>query len=163
MGFAMMGQVGQAAGGQPPRCLFHFRPQNATMAHHPAGAWAENPAHQGGKLGVNNRMSKTFVPTIGSAEALLGQAQDLYATIATEAFDALKQLKTGEVEQSAALTRAVRDLRDAIKIVMNERTHVDQLRKEIAGVGGNHDLDFDAARDEIGRRLACLREAGGGG
>lgn len=108
-------------------------------------------------------MSKTFVPALGSAEALLGQAQDLYATIATEAFDALKQLKTGEVEQSAALTRAVRDLRDAIKIVMNERTHVDQLRKEIAGVGGNHDLDFDAARDEIGRRLACLREAGGGG
>jgi hypothetical protein len=48
-------------------------------------------------------------------------------------------------------------------MVMDERARVEKLRKQIAGVVGDHALDFDAARTEIGRRLACLRDAGGGG
>ncbi|MDO5630452.1 MAG: permease [Paracoccus sp. (in: a-proteobacteria)] len=57
---------------------------------------------------------------------------------------------------------AVRDVREASQLVMQERGKVDKLRKDIAGAVGGGALDLDAARDEIGRRLACLRRAGGG-
>jgi hypothetical protein len=49
----------------------------------------------------------------------------------------------------------------ALQMVMDERTRVEKLRKNVAGVVRDYAIDFDAARDEIGRRLACLREAGG--
>ena len=58
--------------------------------------------------------------------------------------------------------QAVRDLKTAFQLVMDERTRVEKLRKQVAGVVGDLRLDFDAARDEIGRRLARLRDAGGG-
>ena len=56
--------------------------------------------------------------------------------------------------------RLARELRAATQLMLEERNRVDKLRKEIAGGGGGA-LDLDAARDEIGRRLACLRRAAG--
>ena len=53
-------------------------------------------------------------------------------------------------------------VREAVGLLMVERNRVDKLRKDIAGGVGGGSLDLDAARDEIGRRLACLRRAGGG-
>ena len=53
-------------------------------------------------------------------------------------------------------------VREAVGLLMVERNRVDKLRKDIAGEVGGGSLDLDAARDEIGRRLACLRRAGGG-
>ncbi len=64
--------------------------------------------------------------------------------------------KTGDVK---AAQQTVRDLKTLFQMVMDERTRVDKLRKQVAGVVGGHALDFDGARDEIGRRLACLRDA----
>lgn len=59
--------------------------------------------------------------------------------------------------------RLARELRSATQLMLEERNRIDRFRKEIAGgVGGGGALDLDAARDEIGRRLACLRRAGGG-
>ena len=52
-------------------------------------------------------------------------------------------------------------VREAVGRLMVERNRVDKLRKDIAGGVGGGSLDLDAARDEIGRRLACLRRAGG--
>ena len=58
--------------------------------------------------------------------------------------------------------RLARDLRAATQLMLEERNRVDKLRKEIAGGGGaGGALDLDAARSEIGRRLACLRRAAG--
>ena len=57
---------------------------------------------------------------------------------------------------------AVRDVREATQLLAAERSKVDKLRKDIAGAVGGGSLDLDAARDEIGRRLACLRRAGAG-
>lgn len=70
----------------------------------------------------------------------------------------------GEIDP-ARLKKAVdaaRTVRDAIQLLMVERNKVDKLRKEIAGGVAGGRLDLDAARDEIGRRLACLRRAGAG-
>ena len=52
-------------------------------------------------------------------------------------------------------------VREAVGLLMVERNRVYKLRKDIAGGVGGGSLDLDAARDEIGRRLACLRRAGG--
>lgn len=52
-------------------------------------------------------------------------------------------------------------LREAVGLLMAERNKVDKFRKDIAGGVGGGSLDLDAARDEIGRRLACLRRVGG--
>lgn len=58
--------------------------------------------------------------------------------------------------------RLARELRAATQLMLEERNRVDKLRKEIAGGGGaGGALDLDAARSEIGRRLACLRRAAG--
>lgn len=58
--------------------------------------------------------------------------------------------------------KSARDVREACGHLRQERDKVDKLRKDIAGGVGGGSLDLDAARDEIGRRLACLRRADGG-
>ena len=56
----------------------------------------------------------------------------------------------------------VRDLRTIALDLVRERANVETLRKQLAGtVGAGTELDLGAARDEIGRRLACLRAARG--
>ncbi|SET16730.1 hypothetical protein SAMN04489858_103248 [Paracoccus homiensis] len=64
----------------------------------------------------------------------------------------------GEIKEALHSAKAVRD---AIGLMMAERNRVDKLRKDIAGGVGGGCLDLDEARDEIGRRLACLRRAAG--
>ena len=83
-------------------------------------------------------MTERFLPDATTAEALLPGAAKMDA-------------------------QAARDLRDAFRILISARERVDKLRTQIAGIAGAHELDFDAARDEIGRRLARLRDAGRGG
>ncbi|MDB6178022.1 hypothetical protein PAF17_10960 [Paracoccus sp. Z330] len=53
-------------------------------------------------------------------------------------------------------------VREAVHLLLSERNKVDKLRKDITGGVGGGSLDLDSARDEIGRRLACLRRAQGG-
>ena len=113
-------------------------------------------------------MSINFTPEGETPEALLVASQELYRSIAVELAEAARRLVTGETTDAKAALHAVREMRAAFVVVMDERTRVDKLRTQIAGVEGDvgaaqGGLDFDAARDEIGRRLACLRAAGGGG
>ena len=77
---------------------------------------------------------------------------------------ALEQRPPGRVDpgELKKAVSAARDVREAIQLLMWERNKVDKLRKDIAGGVGGGALDLDAARDEVGRRLACLRRAGGG-
>ncbi|MBE2274708.1 MAG: hypothetical protein IAE87_00220 [Rhodobacteraceae bacterium] len=74
----------------------------------------------------------------------------------------LEAIRDGRLDLAKDGKRAVRDLAEMGKQVLQERNNVDQLRKRIAGsVGAGGGLDLGAARDEIGRRLACLRHARG--
>ncbi|QBX34398.1 permease [Paracoccus liaowanqingii] len=76
----------------------------------------------------------------------------------------LEALKTAELDP-AKLKKAIdtaKTVREAVQLLMAERIKVDKLRKDVAGGVGGGCLDLDAARDEIGRRLACLRRASGG-
>ncbi|MDQ1847783.1 hypothetical protein Q9299_05725 [Gemmobacter fulvus] len=98
-------------------------------------------------------------------EALLKASEELYREVALELVQATQKLRDGELGEVKAAVQAVKDLRAAFQLVMDERTRVDKLRKQVAGVVGGQagELDFAAARDEIGRRLARLRDAGSGG
>lgn len=94
---------------------------------------------------------------------LLAATEGMYRDIAEELVVVMRKVREGEFSEVTGAARAVRDLRDAYKMIMEERTRVDKLRSQVAGVADGTALDFDAARDEIGRRLACLRDAGTGG
>lgn len=71
------------------------------------------------------------------------------------------KLRAGEVGELKDAMKLARELRAATQMMLEERNKVEKLRKEIAGSVGDGCFDLDAARDEIGRRLACLRRAGG--
>ena len=93
---------------------------------------------------------------------LLAEVEQLYRTTAEELITAVNAIRAGQFDQAQVAGRAARDLKDAAAWVMNERAHVDKLRKQTAAAAGTAGLDLDAARDEIGRRLARLRDAAGG-
>lgn len=108
-------------------------------------------------------MTERFLPEAGSSEALLKQAEDQFSRVALELGEAARRAVDGDPGAAKAAAQAARELRDAFRTLMSERERVDKLRTQIAGVAGSCELDFDAARDEIGRRLARLRDAGSGG
>lgn len=80
---------------------------------------------------------------------------------ATEALKAaLRRLRGGEFGDAKDVARQIGEVKAAYKLALEERTRVAKLRRDEAGVVYDYALDFDAARDEICRRLACLRDAG---
>lgn len=89
-------------------------------------------------------------------------ADDLFHSFASDLTRLRLRIQAGDGEDIKESAKLVRDLRAATQLVLEERNRVDKLRKEAAGSVGAGTLDLDAARDEIGRRLARLRHAGGG-
>jgi hypothetical protein len=97
-------------------------------------------------------------------EDVLAVAEGLYRDAALELHRVIEALRSGEFGEIKSAQAAIRDLRATALHVLDERVKVDKLRKQIAGqVGAGGTLDFDGARTEIGRRLACLRDAEGSG
>ncbi|MGV8953700.1 MAG: hypothetical protein ACOH2M_21560 [Cypionkella sp.] len=93
---------------------------------------------------------------------MLDEVLKLYRFTAEELVTAVNAIKAGKLDEAKAAAGAVRDLRAAYFLVMDERGKVEKLRKQVAGAVGTGSLDLSAARDEIGRRLALLRDAGAG-
>ncbi|MDN3712278.1 permease [Paracoccus cavernae] len=87
-------------------------------------------------------------------------ADDLFHACAADLTRLRRKIQAGETDEIKESAKLVRDLRAATQLVLEERNRVDKLRKDAAGSVGAGALDLDAARDEIGRRLACLRRAG---
>jgi hypothetical protein len=97
-------------------------------------------------------------------EDMLDVAEAMYREAAVELRRTIRAIRSGQFGEVKAAQAAIRDLRATASQVLEERGKVDKLRKHGAGqVGPGGAIDFDAARAEIGRRLACLRDAGGGG
>lgn len=94
---------------------------------------------------------------------LVHEAMGLLDEIVVEIHSAMDRVRKGELGELKDGVRVMRDLRSALQIVFEERAKVAKLRED--GGGGGADgraLDLDAARDEICRRLARLRDAGDG-
>jgi hypothetical protein len=97
-------------------------------------------------------------------EDVLAVAEALYRAAAVELDRTIKAIRGGAFGEVKAAQTAIRDLRATASHVLEERNKIDKLRKHGAGqVGPGGALDFGTARAEIGRRLACLRDAGGSG
>lgn len=94
---------------------------------------------------------------------MLSEAMELY-TLAAEILGGVireaRERKPGAAKELAGYTK---EFRAALQTVLNERATVDKLRKQELGAVGAGTLDLATARDEIGRRLACLRDAGSDG
>ncbi len=93
---------------------------------------------------------------------LLAATEEMYREAAEDLVRAKQKLRAGQFDEVKAAVQAVKDLKTALHLVMEERARVEKLRRQVGGVAQDHMLDFDAARDEIGRRLARLRDAGDG-
>lgn len=99
-----------------------------------------------------------------SQEDVLAVTEGLYREAAVELYRTITEIRAGVFTEVKLAQVAIRDLRATALQVLEERGKVDKLRKQIAGqVGAGGALDLDGARVEIGRRLACLRDAGGSG
>ena len=96
-----------------------------------------------------------------AATGALNLTEELYQIAVEELNEAFAGIREGRFELAKEGRRAVRDLADLSKALLEERRNVEKLRKELAGDGGDGSLDLGAARDEIGRRLARLRAARG--
>ena len=77
-----------------------------------------------------------------------------------EIITTLEDENTGVSKEAAA---CIRDLSKAVQTALDERAKLEKLRKHKAGIVHEYALDFDKARDEIGRRMARLRGSRGTG
>ena len=92
-----------------------------------------------------------------AAEAL--ELFDLASTILRKLLhEAQSELTAASARDFASTTK---DISGALKTLVLERQHVERLRREAGDLAGDGEFDLQAARDEIGLRLACLRDAGG--
>lgn len=96
-------------------------------------------------------------------DEFLPRVERLFEDAAVELLGILDELRDGNPERLKAFAGQLKELRGAAQNVLEERTRVAKLRKQQDGVVHDYALDFAAARAEIGRRLACLRDAGQGG
>jgi hypothetical protein len=75
----------------------------------------------------------------------------------------LKRLKAEEPVESSEVPKHIRELNNALILAMGLEGKARDATGQRTGEIGAGQLDLDAARTEIGLRLACLRAAGGGG
>jgi hypothetical protein len=96
----------------------------------------------------------------GSPENLLSEAQAHFRRAARVLNDLIDELEARNPEKAPDAVRIVRDLKSALGPALAERERLEADLRKDAGLVGSYAIDFDAARHEIGRRLACLRTAG---
>ncbi len=98
----------------------------------------------------------------GSPEAILSVTEQHLARSVEDLNLVIREIKAGNISRTREVTAIVTMLGKALQSALDERAKVEKLRRHDAGVVNDYALDFDAARDEIGRRLARLRATGGG-
>ncbi|MFC7705007.1 hypothetical protein ACFQXB_12445 [Plastorhodobacter daqingensis] len=99
----------------------------------------------------------------GSSEAMLSEALLLYRTAAEVFALVIEEARDGDARTARDAQLYAKEFQKALQTAMQERQKVEQLRRQDAGIAYDYALDFQSARDEIGRRMARLRSAGGGG
>ncbi|MEI6097274.1 MAG: hypothetical protein WCS20_03035 [Alphaproteobacteria bacterium] len=98
---------------------------------------------------------KAPVDVLATTEAALMDAAEELARL-------IDRIKDGKFQEAKATPDAVKSLHRALEVVVLGKRDVEKLCKQVTGTVGATSLDFDAARTEIGRRLARLRDAGPG-
>lgn len=118
----------------------------------------------------------------GGAGGLLSATEQLIARSVETLLERIGYLDLGAEKQTAVMIGDIRHLQRAVFAAYQERARVQEYQKRCvagrnndasarAGPGDNgndgaragQELDLDGAREEIGRRLARLRDAAGTG
>jgi len=86
-------------------------------------------------------------------------AEEHFKRTLEELAQILVDLRAREDVDAPSIAKAIADARKATQTVFDERKKIEQLHKSASGVVHDFALDLTGARDEIGRRLACLRAA----
>lgn len=92
---------------------------------------------------------------------LLAITEDWLTEAAETLARTVQAIRAGNFAQAKDAQDCVKGLKQAVQMALEERNRVEKLRKTIAGAVGDGCLDLDAARVEIGSRLARLRDARG--
>lgn len=75
-----------------------------------------------------------------------------------EITDKIRRQELGELPD---LAKAAANASAATRQLLTEKNRVYEQQKRTVGIARDYAIDFDAARAEIGRRMARLRAAGG--
>jgi hypothetical protein len=98
----------------------------------------------------------------GYLDESLAVAEELYMEAGLILGRLIHASKQDDPEAAPKLKGAIAEMSAGYKLAVQERNRVAEERRRQSGVVGDYAVDFDAARVEIGRRLACLRAAGDG-
>lgn len=96
-------------------------------------------------------------------EAILLIAEKHFGRMLRRAEEIIAMLEVDDSGVSKEAAVRIRDLGKAMQTTLDERAKLEKLRKNTAGIVHEYALDFDAARDEVGRRMARLRDAASAG
>ena len=92
------------------------------------------------------------VDVLASTETTLKWASERLARL-------VDSIGAGKLDEAKEVPLAVREVSKALQAVVIGTNHAEKLCKQVAGTVGAGPIDLHAARDEIGRRLARLRDA----
>lgn len=133
----------------------------------PGAAFSFRSCGTGMRGGAKGQMTITFVEgTAGQDQGqqpidLLAFTEQHFAEAALALAQMVEAVRDHRFDDLKMAQTVVRDMKAAYQLAMEERNRVDKLRKQAAGIVHGYAIDMDAARDEVGRRLARLRDAGG--
>ncbi|GHE86457.1 hypothetical protein GCM10016455_02580 [Aliiroseovarius zhejiangensis] len=104
----------------------------------------------------------TMITPLGkdaASEEYLKIADAFFLRVLKELDRQLSAAELADCETTPGLAKAVTEVRRAMQTVFEERKRLEQSGQTAFGGAGAGALDLAEARDEIGRRLACLRDA----
>ncbi|WP_138465162.1 hypothetical protein [Poseidonocella sp. HB161398] len=99
----------------------------------------------------------------GASAAIFADAFEKFERASRALNDMIRKLEDGDFSDAADARKIVAALDAASDNALKARMKLDERNRQRAGIAHDFAIDFDAARTEIGRRLACLQRAGGEG
>jgi len=107
-------------------------------------------------------MTINFSQGEGTPVDFVAFSENLYLEAAADLKQAVQNVSKEPPGDGKAVITALKELRTAFHTVMEERNKLEKYRRQAGAGSGGTELDLDAARAEIGRRLALLRNVGDG-
>lgn len=95
----------------------------------------------------------------GSAEKVLLGVEEHFNEAAEVFRAAAKRVDTGEFVTPVAARDLAHEYRKIATLLFEERKRLAEKRRQKTGIVQDFALDFGKARDEVRRRMACLRSA----
>lgn len=108
-------------------------------------------------------MSFDSIEQAARSDELVRTARDHFARMRQVLHGLLNRIEEGDARAVAELESCRMQLSRSLNNAIEQEAKLEALCNARARGGGDGALDLDAARAEIGRRLACLRAAGDGG